>query len=948
MSKTRDDNYLKKELYELIKTDEKIFDFIQESSLDGMWYWDLENPENEWMNPKFWTVLGYNPDEMPHKSSAWQNIINQDDLKLAIENFTRHCQDPNHPYNQIVRYTHKNGSTVWIRCRGMAIRNESGKPVRMLGAHQDITEEKLLQSDIEKSTQIYKNIIQSIPIGMFIYEYVEPDKLYLIEGNSSAQKLTGINVSDWVGREFNEIWPNARHDGITDSYLKVAKTGNSIELEDTYYTDERVSGAFRIYAFQFDKNKIAIAFLNVTENKKAEENLIVLNKDLVAAKERAEKSEERFLLAMKASNDGLFDWNLETNEIYYSPGWKKMLGYEDHELPNDFSIWEKTTDPEDVKKSWELQHKLITKQIDRFVTEFKMKHKDGHWINILARAEAVFDESGKAVRIVGTHTDITKRKQAEEALLTNEIRYKSAQKLGKVGNWEYNINTGDFWGSDEAKRIYGFDLNIDNFSTETVENCIPDRDRVHQALIDLIEKGAEYNLEFQIFPINSNQPKTIVSIAELKKDAKGVPVSVVGVVQDITERKQYEMMLEEKSEEIAAQNEEYLQINDELNYTNLELFKAKEKAEQSDSLKTAFLQNVSHEIRTPMNAIMGFSSLLPKNYNNKEKLESFSKIIELRCNDLLDIINDLLDISKIESGQNTLNIENCNLNELFGELSLFFKDYKERINKQNIQVHFNPAPEGSLHVMTDRLKLKQILFNLVSNALKYTESGSVTCSYKLEEGKIQFYVQDTGIGIPGDKHEFIFERFAQLKHKTLQNLGGTGLGLPIVKGLVKLLGGNVWLESECNVGTTFYFTIEYNKGNSTGVIQSVIDDKNEIITDKTILIVEDDFYNAEYLKEILSSNIKSNIVAVTDGMSAVNIVQQQKIDIILMDIRLPDITGYEATRLILQHNPEIKIIAQTAYAANTEHQIAIDAGCVDYISKPTKQEHLLKLIAKYL
>lgn len=143
-------NYLKKELYELIKTDESIFEFIQNSSLDGLWYWDLENPENEWMNAKFWTVLGYNPDEMPHKANAWQNIINQDDLKVALDNFTKHCENPDHPYAQIVRYTHKNGSTVWIRCRGLAIRDANGKPIRMLGAHHDISDIKNAENELIK------------------------------------------------------------------------------------------------------------------------------------------------------------------------------------------------------------------------------------------------------------------------------------------------------------------------------------------------------------------------------------------------------------------------------------------------------------------------------------------------------------------------------------------------------------------------------------------------------------------------------------------------------------------------------------------------------------------------------------------------------------------------------------------------------------------------------
>jgi len=170
---------------------------------------------------------------------------------------------------------------------------------------------------------------------------------------------------------------------------------------------------------------------DVTLRKKAEEliqkkseeianhnkTLSKINQELIAAKEKAEENEKRFNLAMNASNDGLFDWNLETNEIYFSPGWKKMLGYEDHELPNEFSVWENNTDAEDVKKAWELQQKLITRQVDRFVTELKMKHKNGHWVYILSRAEAMFNDSGKAVRIVGTHTDITVRKQAEKALL---------------------------------------------------------------------------------------------------------------------------------------------------------------------------------------------------------------------------------------------------------------------------------------------------------------------------------------------------------------------------------------------------------------------------------------------------------------------------------------------------------------------------------------------------
>lgn len=242
-----------------------------------------------------------------------------------------------------------------------------------------------------------------------------------------------------------------------------------------------------------------------------------------------------------------------------------------------------------------------------------------------------------------------------------------------------------------------------------------------------------------------------------------------------------------------------------------ELTKAKEKAEENDRLKTAFLQNMSHEIRTPMNAIMGFSDLLIYHTDDKEKLKSFSEIINQRCIDLLEIINDILDISKIESGQLTLNIENCNIGELLTELDLFFKEHQKRIGKEQIQFKLqHPNNKQITTIQTDKVKLKQILINLIGNAFKFTETGSIECGCKIKHHQLIFFISDTGIGIPPEKHEMIFERFSQLNHDSAKNTGGTGLGLSIAKGLANLLGGQIWLESLPNKGTTFYFSINYD------------------------------------------------------------------------------------------------------------------------------------------
>lgn len=274
--------------------------------------------------------------------------------------------------------------------------------------------------------------------------------------------------------------------------------------------------------------------------------------------------------------------------------------------------------------------------------------------------------------------------------------------------------------------------------------------------------------------------------------------------------------LEEKNQRLEVsegllkkQNEEYAFLNKQLNEINKELIAAKDKAFESDKLKTAFLQNMSHEIRTPMNAIMGFSELLVKQFDNKEKLQHYTNIIHHRCSDLLQLINEILDIAKIESGQIPVDYQECNLLLLFEELEAFFNGYRDKINKGHVEFSIMlPDSTGEMVLRTDIIKLKQILINLISNAFKFTDSGKITAGCHLpENGKLEFFVSDTGIGIPEDKHDFIFERFSQVHVGDTRSYGGTGLGLSIVKGLVELLGGTIRVKSEPGKGSLFTFDV---------------------------------------------------------------------------------------------------------------------------------------------
>ena len=423
------------------------------------------------------------------------------------------------------------------------------------------------------------------------------------------------------------------------------------------------------------------------------------------------------------------------------------------------------------------------------------------------------------------------------------------------------------------------------------------------------------------------------------------------IFQDITDRKHAEILLKEKSDIIEAQNEEYLQLNEELSETNQDLIVAKEHAEESDRLKTAFLQNMSHEIRTPMNAIMGFSNLLPDNFDNKTKLKNFTTIITQRCSDLLDLINDILDLSKIESGQLPVNIDECNLNEIFDELHQFFVTYHQKNDKKHIGLHYTPVQSNQpAFILTDKGKLKQIFINLIANAFKFTDNGSISFGLSaVDNNHLTFFVSDTGIGIPANKHDLVFERFMQLTTDGYKAKGGTGLGLPIVKGLAKLIGGDVTLISKEGKGTTFSFSVSYKIASThkhvhdKKIVQSVINWQAY-----TVLIVEDDEYNAEYLKEILSGT-GINILTTESGEQCVEIVESDPtINIILMDIRMHGMSGLEATTIIKRKKPQIKIIAQTAYASNNDHQMAIDAGCDDYISKPVNQALLISKINELL
>lgn len=422
--------------------------------------------------------------------------------------------------------------------------------------------------------------------------------------------------------------------------------------------------------------------------------------------------------------------------------------------------------------------------------------------------------------------------------------------------------------------------------------------------------------------------------------------------------------LKHKEEELSRSNETLEQrVNErtskltraleELSISNENLIAAKLKAEESDRQKSAFLANMSHEIRTPMNAILGFTELLKKHQLTAERQQRYITMIEKGGERLLNIINDLIDLSKIEAGQLKVNFETCNIKEQVEYIYTLFKPEVDQ-KKMEIIIH-NGLSEKETTILTDREKILAILTNLVKNAIKYSDKGAIEIGYSINrESSIPemiFFVKDTGIGIPLENLESIFNRFEQIDSSHVRHCEGVGLGLSIVRGYVEMLGGKVWAESEFGTGSTFSFTIPYHRAESdemkmaSDIVQAEATAK--IRKKLKIIIVEDDESSAMLQAEIIGKQGREILYAV-NGYEAVTFLKNNPdTDLILMDINMPYMNGFETTRQIREFNKDVIIIAQSAHVYDTDREKALESGCDAFMIKPLKRDLLNDLLIKY-
>jgi len=384
-----------------------------------------------------------------------------------------------------------------------------------------------------------------------------------------------------------------------------------------------------------------------------------------------------------------------------------------------------------------------------------------------------------------------------------------------------------------------------------------------------------------------------------------------------------------------------------------QLIIAKEKAVEADRLKSAFLANMSHELRIPLNSIIGFSDLLAISEPPQKQKQEYLSYIKNSGNLLLELVNDIIDLAKIEADQMKINKTKFKINDLLLELFEYFDEYRLLQERHDLKLILNQQNFNYNYVVnTDKLRLKQILSNLIGNAIKFTSTGFVEFGFVISEDiQFEFFVKDSGIGIPKDKQSLIFERFAQLEETSTKKYKGTGLGLSISKRITELLGGNMWVESIENKGSTFYFTIpivDEEKYCIIPIANNKLDKCKFNWQNKVILIVEDEIVNFSYLEEVLQKT-QAQIIWAKNGKEAIELCKTNNlIDLVLMDIKMPLINGYEATVEIKKFRKDLPIIAQTALAMHGEKEKSLIAGCNDYITKPIKQDTLLEVINQFI
>jgi PAS domain S-box-containing protein len=891
----------------------------------------------EYLNPKFTELYGYTKEEAlgkPYRvlksgnqseefyTEMWQTILRGNIWKGQLQNKS------------------KNGKLIWLQQTITPIKNDSEEIVNFIAISEDITERKKAEDLFIKNNQRLQDQFNNTPLASIIWD----SDFNVLEWNNSAQRIFGYSEIEAKGLNINDLItpPNfaPEMEKIQEEILTVKYAHRS--------TNENVTKSGKIITCDWYNSTLKDASDNIVGIASLAEDIT----ERINSKKLLEKSERKYrdifeksIDAVLIIKDGFF---VDFNEAAIN-----MFGLNSETL---FSVHPAELSPEkqpDGGCSFEKAEEMMKISLEKGYNRFRWYHQNenGHVFPTEVTLTRV-NENEEGFAIHSVITDITEK-------VKNEALENVLYNISKAALTTSDFKEFSLFVRNELQKIIdtsNFYIAIYNEETDMITTPV---------FVDDIEDLEEFSAKNSLtgYVIKSKKP-LILSKDAHKALIKNKEVGLIGghaeiwvgvplliqekcigaiVVQSYVDENAYNENDVHLLEFVADQISTTIQrkkVENELNNAML-------KAQESDRLKSAFLANMSHEIRTPMNGIIGFSELCLDPNITKEKQREYANIVIKSSKRLLSIVNDILDISKIEAGAVTLNPETVNLNKLFDELEAFFKPIAK---ENNLILNCEKGLENyKSSVETDKTKLNQVLTNLLSNAFKFTNEGSVTFGYQLIENNLQFYIKDTGIGVEEDLQNKIFDRFSQGNLNLSKQLKGTGLGLAITKKIIELFNGEIWLNS-CNNGTTVYFTIPYIKSKAP-LVSTVIEVQKPKIQVKnkelTILVAEDEEYNMMYIEELFSTtNFK--IIEANNGKKAVELAQNHpEIQLVLMDIKMPVMDGNEAMKEIKKLRPSLPVIALSAFAMESDKEKALALGFDAYLTKPLDRKLLFQLIEKF-
>jgi PAS domain S-box-containing protein len=871
----------------------------------GIWDWDIKK-DIWYASAMFYTMLGYEPVSGPADRGVWLERAHPDERAAIEEKIKNVLLGTAIDYQYEARARHSDGSYRWHNVIGNAIEwDKDGKPSRLIGVRIDITDRKQAEKALRDSEEKYRSIYENIQD--VYYETLSDGKIIEISPSIEVISKGLYKQQDLIGKSMYDFYPDIairekliatmqKSGRVSDYELQlINRDGSLIQCSVSAKLSFNSEGGIE---------KIIGSLHDITERKKADDIIL----------------KERTLLRTLIDNlpNGVFVKDKEYRKIIVNPihikdvdGHLKYLGMNteiDILGKTDFEVFPK----EIAEKFFIDDMKVICDGaviLNNIGTGY---YEDGRQLWLLVSKIPLRDKKGEIIGMVGVTLDITERKQAEEALKTSEEKFRTIFDNANDGMFLLSPDTINFIMCNlSCSKMLGY--SSDEFLDLDISLILPSDELpvIHGQIQKLLrdELGARIDIKFRrkdgtVF--TADLSSTIVTIENKKL--------VLIVFRDITER-----LLKES-----------------------ELSLAKEKAEESDKLKTSFLHNISHEIRTPLNGIIGFSDMIANPNISSEKRMQFSQIIRSSSDQLISIVDDIISIATIETGNEKPHEKESDINKL---LQFLKSQNLHKIESKNLSfIVSSSLTDDEAFVMVDQAKLLQILNQLISNSAKFTLEGFIKINCTLDGNFIKFIVEDTGIGIPPEMQERIFDRFFQIDYGDTRTYGGTGLGLTIVKSYVNFLSGEIHLDSKPGKGSMFIISIPYKPVKQIKHLNKPVNENLENIGPATILIADDELANFELLREFLS-DLNLTIIHVENGLQAVEACKNNpSISLVLMDVKMPKMDGYEAARQIKEFRPRLPIIVQTAYIFQNEREESMSTYIDGFIEKPINQAILLETL----